>query len=454
MADKELFSEQDVLDEISRTNRPPKSILWELKNNIKFNLTIPPTVYPPREDTKLMGNRILSLGAGRGRKFLEIGCGSGALSICASYLGWDVFACDINPFAVAATQGNMEENRLKGTIVEGGVGPDGFPFNEKFDLIVWNLPYIPASNSEEEILGPLEEASFLDNDILGLDQRMINAIVNNKLLNNHGKILALSRTEISGRGLAHRVWDKLTFDDGEELVLTCLWNPWDGASNNYIEKTGSTNSDLLKMEGVGTHIRAGIQEDARGRKSRKWTSIEGSYAGSWIVSNSPDINPGFLQICGALAVINSIPVPGLNLKWPNDIIIDGRKVCGILAESQSIGDNINVVLGIGINLKSSDDDFNFDAAYIDELIPCNAAIIDPIITAELASLIELRDDLPPINIEVIKNDALRRITGYGNPIYKGEEYCDFSLDDSFRLVLGDDTIIDDGETIKWNTEKS
>ena len=68
------------------------------------------------------------MGPGKGRKFLEIGCGSGALSILASSLGWNVHACDINPFAVAATRGNMAKNLQNGIVKEGGIGPDKFPF--------------------------------------------------------------------------------------------------------------------------------------------------------------------------------------------------------------------------------------------------------------------------------------------------------------------------------------
>ena len=57
----------------------------------------------------------------------------------------------------------MAKNLQAGIIKEGGIGPDGFPFEEKFDLIIWNLPYIPA-DEVDELLGPMEEAGLIDTD--------------------------------------------------------------------------------------------------------------------------------------------------------------------------------------------------------------------------------------------------------------------------------------------------
>ena len=165
MASRErgIFTPEDAHSEVDRQKRPPRTLEWMPNSKQCIELTIPPTVYPPREDTDLMANRLTQLGAGKGRKFLEIGCGSGALSILASSLGWNVHACDINPFAVAATRGNMAKNLQTGTIKEGGIGPDDFPFEDKFDLIIWNLPYIPAEEVKE-LLGPMEEAGLIDTD--------------------------------------------------------------------------------------------------------------------------------------------------------------------------------------------------------------------------------------------------------------------------------------------------
>ena len=99
-----IFTSEDAELEVQRLFRKSETMDWEPNKTHKFHLLIPPTVYPPRDDTELFARRLTSIGPGRGRKLLEIGCGSGALTILASSLGWKVSACDINPYAVAAAR--------------------------------------------------------------------------------------------------------------------------------------------------------------------------------------------------------------------------------------------------------------------------------------------------------------------------------------------------------------
>ena len=75
-----------------------------------FIVELPHTVYPPREDTSFMAEGLARLGPGKGRKCLEIGVGSGVLSLFCHRHGWKVSACDINPYAVAAARGFFSRN--------------------------------------------------------------------------------------------------------------------------------------------------------------------------------------------------------------------------------------------------------------------------------------------------------------------------------------------------------
>ena len=224
MVKDEVFSAEDAEIEVQRLQREPSVSFWSPAAGIKFPLIIPPTVYPPREDTDLLARRIIALGPGRGRKFLEIGCGSGALSIVANYMGWKVSGCDVNPFAVAATAGNLSTNGFAGEIREGGIGPDPFPFEGSYDLIIWNLPYIDPSEIKQ-VLGPMEEAALIDTDELGLGNRMLQSIVSNQLLSPKGRILILGRNEsiTKSNHFSNRTWDELEFQDGEKLALICFW---------------------------------------------------------------------------------------------------------------------------------------------------------------------------------------------------------------------------------------
>ena len=191
---------------------------------------------------------MINFGPGRGRNFLEIGCGSGALSLLASSLGWKVSACDINPFAVAASKGNFDSHGLDGQIKEGGVGPEEFPFSDKFDLIIWNLPYIPVAEVSD-VLGPMEEAALIDTDERGLANRLVDCIHSNQLLATNGKILILGRDDldIEKNIFAVRKWDVINFEDGEKLAIHCLWRPFENAVNKYVERTGSTNDDVMEL---------------------------------------------------------------------------------------------------------------------------------------------------------------------------------------------------------------
>ena len=444
-----VFSPEDTSEEVERLDRPSKILSWKPKEGYSFEITIPPTVYPPKEDTDLLARRLILLGPGRGRKFLEIGCGSGALSMLASSLGWKVSACDINPFAVAACKGNLQSHYLEGQIREGGVGPEEFPFSDKFDLIIWNLPYIPVAEVGE-VLGPMEEAGLIDTDELGLANRLVNCVTGNQLLATNGKIMILGRDDLhfDNNFFAKRKWDVISFDDGEKLAIYCLWRPFENAFNKSVEQTGSTNDDLMEISGIGSHISAAQQDSGRGRRNRKWHSVEESYAGSWIIAEGTNINPGFIQLSGGLAVLNSINDSRLKLKWPNDILYDGRKLCGILVEGKSMGEESKAIIGIGINLKGEEKIENFEIASLNEITDISFDEINARLNIELSSLLEEKEGLPPADFEEIRKQVHELMVDYGRPKFKGKIYQTFELNECGELVL-DGEIVNDGEDVDW-----
>ena len=444
-----VFSPEDTSQEVARLDRPSNIISWMPNGNYEFKLTIPPTVYPPREDTELLARRIINLGPGRGRNFLEIGCGSGAISLLASSLGWKVSACDINPFAVVATKGNLESHGLDGQIKEGGVGPEEFPFSDKFDLIIWNLPYIPVTEVND-VLGPMEEAALLDTDEKGLANRLVDCIIGNQLLAMNGKILVLGRNNlyIEKNIFSVRKWDVIDFEDGEKLAIHCLWRPFENAVNKYVERTGSTNDDVMEFSGIGSHVYSSWQDSGRGRRNRKWHSIEKSYAGSWVIAEGVDINPGLIQLAGGLAFLNSIEDNRLKLKWPNDILYENRKICGILVEGRSMGKETKVIIGVGINLKGDEKFEEFEIASLDEISNISHDIIDTRLNIELSSLLEEKEGIPPVDFEGIKKQVHDLMLDFGRPMFKGKIYQKFELNGRGELVL-EGLTVDDGEEVEW-----
>ena len=110
----------------------------------------------------------------------------------------------------------------------------------------------------------------------------------------------------------------------------------------------------------GTVIIAGEQTGGRGRSNRLWLSPPGNIAVSVILY--PDISSlPYLVMVASLAVVHSVrSVTGLNadIKWPNDVLIGGKKVCGILIENEIRGDKTaRAIIGIGINIELKQTEF-------------------------------------------------------------------------------------------------
>jgi BirA family biotin operon repressor/biotin-[acetyl-CoA-carboxylase] ligase len=134
-----------------------------------------------------------------------------------------------------------------------------------------------------------------------------------------------------------------------------------------VEAVGSTNDAAMAAghagEAEGLAILADRQEGGRGRSGRAWASLPGLGLYTSILLR-PDVPPQrapLLTIVAGLAVIDAIRAfvrVEPSLKWPNDVLLDGRKVAGILTEMATLGQQIkHVVVGIGINVHHRLTDF-------------------------------------------------------------------------------------------------
>ena len=132
----------------------------------------------------------------------------------------------------------------------------------------------------------------------------------------------------------------------------------------YYPKLTST-MDVARREAQqgaaeGTVVIAGEQTAGRGRIKRTWLSPKGSIASSIILYPSPTYLSSLIMLA-SLAVVHSIDkVAGLKsqVKWPNDVLINGKKVCGVLVESGVRGGKVDyTIIGIGINANFRVSDF-------------------------------------------------------------------------------------------------
>ncbi|MDE7022132.1 MAG: biotin--[acetyl-CoA-carboxylase] ligase [Lachnospiraceae bacterium] len=145
-------------------------------------------------------------------------------------------------------------------------------------------------------------------------------------------------------------------------VLSRLKTKWAGQQLFYLEETGSTNIDAKRYaeegEPHGTTVIAEKQNAGRGRRGKYWESPPGS-AIYMTIMLKPDFAPdkaSMLTLVMALSVAEAITeVTGLQagIKWPNDVVVNKKKVCGILTELNVETDYIrHVVIGVGINVNN------------------------------------------------------------------------------------------------------
>lgn len=138
---------------------------------------------------------------------------------------------------------------------------------------------------------------------------------------------------------------------------------WLGNRRISLDSCGSTNDEAARLARAGaahgTVVIAATQTGGRGREGRPWASPEGGlYLSAVLRPPLPlaDVPPMTLAIgiatCDAVRTCGAPAV----LKWPNDVLVNGRKLAGILVEAHSQGGRLEaVVVGIGINLHRTPD---------------------------------------------------------------------------------------------------
>lgn len=125
-----------------------------------------------------------------------------------------------------------------------------------------------------------------------------------------------------------------------------------------LRQTGSTNADLRDRAGDAEqwpHLSALVtrnQTAGRGRLDRTWVAPDGSSLAISVLLRALPVDPaarGWIPLAAgaamAEAVAAQLPTHDVAVKWPNDVLVDGRKICGILAEATTDA----VVVGSGIN---------------------------------------------------------------------------------------------------------
>ncbi len=138
----------------------------------------------------------------------------------------------------------------------------------------------------------------------------------------------------------------------------------------HVEHVGAVASTMddakaKAREGApdGTTLIASSMTAGRGQHGHSWHAPEGGWYASIVVRDVDDPRLLTLALGNAVADIFEISGADPEIKWVNDVMLEGKKAAGILCEAESTGDHVDfIVAGIGINLNGNTDDWPDDLA--------------------------------------------------------------------------------------------
>jgi BirA family biotin operon repressor/biotin-[acetyl-CoA-carboxylase] ligase len=214
------------------------------------------------------------------------------------------------------------------------------------------------------------------------------------------------------------------------------------------DTVGSTNAEALKLARAGERgpywVTARSQSAGRGRRGRDWTSPPGNLYATLLLSEpSPPAVAAQLSFVAGLAVHDAIvacapPAAAVTLKWPNDVLIGGAKLAGILIEAES-EPVYSAAIGIGINCMSHPEETAYPATDLAEQGATSdvAAVFGCVIAAMAERLAQWRSGA---GFARIRADWLAQAAGLDQPIVVRLPECELSgiftgLDADGRLLL-------------------
>ncbi|GAA0198936.1 biotin--[acetyl-CoA-carboxylase] ligase [Haladaptatus pallidirubidus] len=190
----------------------------------------------------------------------------------------------------------------------------------------------------------------------------------------HVEALRESGFEIESTGDGYRLGEIPEFGPAVEYGLDAPFEI------EYHDSVGSTNDRAREIAGEGAKraeediedvvVLADEQVGGRGRLDREWVGPSGGVWSSLVLR--PDIPPShapLLTLAAAVAVTRTAREAGVpaEIKWPNDVLVNGEKLCGILTEMEGEANRVSwVIVGIGINVNIAGDDLPEGATSVQE----------------------------------------------------------------------------------------
>lgn len=240
------------------------------------------------------------------------------------------------------------------------------------------------------------------------------------------ELLGIRLHSVKGRG--YRLPYKIELLDAKILAQSVA-----GIPISVCFETKSTNDDVKQLINSGAVmpqvVATEIQNQGKGRRGRQWQggvakNIMMSFG--WRFENGISVIEGLSLAVGAAVarVLKKHGVESVGLKWPNDVQVDGKKICGVLLEMVADQDICDVIIGVGLNVSMSEQDMqDIDQPWTDVMQQTSEDVSRNQILADLVNELEQvcktfdkGDGLAAYLTEwmqqdVLKNQAVRLISG-------------------------------------------
>ncbi len=203
------------------------------------------------------------------------------------------------------------------------------------------------------LLKLLSDGQFHSGEVLAQQFKVTRATIWNAL--KHAESLGVTVFSVRGRG--YKLPQAIEFLD-QKLVLSAIGEQREWFNLIVLDEVTSTNTYLMQQKNVphATCVAAHIQTKGKGRRGRTWVSQLGAsltFSLIWRFQCGAAALSGLSLAVGValMRALKSLGIYQAQLKWPNDVLIDGKKLAGILIELQGDLDGPSTaVIGVGINL--------------------------------------------------------------------------------------------------------
>jgi biotin-[acetyl-CoA-carboxylase] ligase BirA-like protein len=166
-------------------------------------------------------------------------------------------------------------------------------------------------------------------------------------------------------------------------------------ANQVLDRCSSTNDLAKKLGEAGypqaTWVSARLQDQGRGRLGRTWVSLPGNLFLSYVARISEPSLLTWIPLTSAVALAKAIhrlyPAADIQIKWPNDVWLGGKKLAGILCEGIAAKQNSFLVIGVGVNCGELPADLDQPAATLKSMQDTDmiADQLRPLLISELTA---------------------------------------------------------------------